>query len=754
MNPFRFSFLREKAGVPNFDPAFGMPFPMAFLESSADAFAAMRIKPGINHPWVYASITTIIDSYVQCPLRLKKKGAKQGDELIDTHQVLDLLADPNPHMNGTNFLEMIVWALTIPSTMTAGGQCFIFGGDGENFRKGQIPEELWLQGDGGVKAILTNQKILFNWELNYTPGVSPYDYGREFRLDPQQVLRVNYFNPYNHLAGVSPVYPLRGPISMDADALAMNAARMRNGGQARGAYTSKKPMTAPQMEEFKANIKKYTEGVENSGKDRYLPWEMEYTPFTMSAEDMAYMETLGWDGDSIRAALKVSKFALQQYEDLNYATAKEAKRQLFDQAILPMHNRIMQHLNQGWLAYVDGGKYELTVDLSGVTALADDMDARYKRAQILTEIGVPPMIALKMQMIPTDDLKSFDWLMENQSAAAALKGNPADANGDPAASDKPPKPAKADPDPKPAGKGYKVRAVLSEEERAALSAAFVKGVFTPGETVMGVAIRRFFNEQRNRALDLVDAWAKKNGKKAVKAAGDEEDASPASPFEAIHLEPVVQALTLDMTAENMRLAVAMKPHYASQAQRAAKASKDRIEQVLRHPVEIEIQAQTEQWIRNRLQFISTVNRTTFKGVEDTLAQIIAQANADELSVEDTAKQIKAGLSDVYDGRKNNAMTIARTETGAVTGFINRASGLAAGMQTHGWLVMDDEKLRDTHRECGHEGMIPIAQPFSNGLMYPSENKVGTNPVTGKSYAEEVINCRCTETFGMLEAVGA
>ncbi len=747
MNPFRFSFLREKAGFPNFNPGFASGPSFADLLQGGDYYSAMRTRPGINHPWVYAAITTIIDSYVQCPLRLKKKGAKQGDELIDAHKILSLLAAPNPHMSGTNFLEMIVWALSLPSTMTPGGQCFLFGGDGENFRKGQIPEELWLQGDGGVNTLLNDQKILQQWEFNYTPGVSGYDYGQAYRLDPQAVLRVNYFNPYNHLGGVAPVYPIRSSISMDADALAMNAARIRNGGQARGVFTAKKAMTAPQLSEFKENIKKFTEGVENNGKNWVLPWEMSYDQMTMSAEDMAYMETLGWDADTMRAALKVSKFAMQQYEDLNYATAKEAKRQLFEQAILPMHARIMQALNQNWLAFVEGGRYELTVDLSGVTALADDMDARYKRAQILVEMGIPPVIALKMQMIPTDDLKAFKWLMENQSATAALQALPIDAG----AGDKPPK---EKPKPKPGEKGYTIRAVLTEEERAAFAATFIKSVFTPGETAMGVGVRRFFNDQRNRVLDLVDEWAKaRAGRKGVRKAEGDEDA-PASPFEVFPLDPIISALTPDMTAEDVRLGAMMKPHYASQAQRAAKASKDRIEEVLRHPVEIEIQAQTESWIRTRLRSLSRVNRTTFKGVEDALAEVIAQANAEELSVEDTAKRIKSGLTDVYDGRKNSAMTIARTETGAVTGFINRASGVAAGMQTHGWLVMDDEKLRDTHRECGHEGMIPMATPFANGLMYPSESKIGINPETGKSWAEEVINCRCTEVFGMMEMAGA
>lgn len=737
MNPFQKSFsgaMVSKAGVPNFDPIFSSGYPYAMFDGNA--YAAMKARPGINHPWVYAAISTIISSYVQCPFRLKNKRAKDGEELIDDHPILKLLAAPNPHMQGANFLEMIVWALDLPVMSAPGGQCFIWG-DGANFRKGQIPDELWLQADGGIKPILNQQKILQEWEFSYVSGVSPYDYGQGMRLELQEVIRINYFNPHNNLGGVSPVYPIRTSIANDAGALEMNAARIANGGSARGVYSAKKPMSPAQMEEFKANIKKYTEGPENNGKDRYLPWEMQYDQLTMSAEDMDYMGQLGWDQDTIRAALKVSKFALQQYEDLNYATAKEAKRQLFDQAILPMNNMIMEHFNQSWLQYVGKGDLVLCVDVSNVTALHDDMDARFKRSQILVEMGIPPLIALKMNKIPTDDLKSFKWLMENQSAAAALQAKPADANGDPKPKDKPPV----------KGKGYRIKAILTEEERSAKSADFIKGVFSPGEMALAVSVRRFFNDQRNRNLDLVDAWAKANKSKAVtKAEGDDQEDTPDHIYP---MEPTLAALTLDPVVEHVRLAAMMRPYYDSQAKRAAEGAKAQIEAVTRHPVEIQIQAATEDFIRRRLHELSEVNRTTFKGVEDDLAAVIARANADELSVADTAKAIREGLQDTYEGRKRDSNTIARTETATITAFVTHASGISAKMETHGWLRTDDEKTRDSHIHCGEEGMIPMGEKFSNGLEYPSESKTGTNPLTGKSWASEVINCRCTEIFGLL-----
>ncbi len=707
-NPYRHSFLKATGAYSNLDQWFslGQMAPGAY----GDAYQAMKARPGTSHPWIYAAISTIVESYVQCPLALKRKGDKKGADLITDHPILDLLKSPNPHMSGTNFLECIVWCLDLATRRTPGGQCFIWG-DGANFRKGQIPGELWLQNDQNVRPVLNDQKILSAWRFDYDADCSPYDYGQNMVMDLQEVIRVNYFNPYKNLLGVAPGYAIRSGIDMDADAQELNSAMIRNGGQARGVYTAKKPLTPDQMNDFKANLAKYNAGKENAGKDRFLPWEMEYNQLTITPEDMQYLESMGWNRDTVMAAFKVSKFALQQYEDINYATAKEAKRQLFDQAILPMHNRIMQELNQAWIQYIGKGDLLLTVDLSGVTALQDDLDARWKRAQIAVDMGIPPVIALKMHGIDTEDLKAFKWLMENQSASAALAG-PVDANGEPK---KPAKPA----EPKPPGKAYRFKMLTAEEKRT-LCDGYITKVLDPGEAPLNMTLRHFIAKQRNRNLDLVDAWASKH----TKAEGDNL--------------PQVEDFMLDAKRENLLWAAAMHPHYDSQAQRAKGHAQIMVDRIRESVVQIDVQESVQAFLTRRLKWASEeTNRTTFRGVEAALAETIAKAINAELSNEDTAKAIRESMKEVYGGRERDTIRIARTETGVVSGYVQHAVGQAAGMERHAWLATDDEKTRPTHEHADAEGPIPFNQKFSNGLDHPGDP---TAP------AKEVILCRCTELF--------
>lgn len=717
-NPFRKSFLpvvKDISGTGRYaslDAFFGAGIPASWL--GGNLFDLMRTKPGANHPWVYAAITTMLDAYVQCPLRMRNKNDPKG-ELIDEHPVLKLLSAPNPHMSGTNFLEVIVWALDLTTPRTQGGQCFLWG-DECNFRKGQIPGELWLQNDMGVKPILNDQDILQAWELNFIKGSSPYNYGQNMRLELQEVIRVNNLNPYNLLMGLAPGQAVRVGVDQDASAAELNGAMITNGGQSKGVYTAKKPMTEKQLLEFKASLDKFYSGASNAGKDKYLPWEMDYNPLTISPKDMEYSELRNSSMEQIIAAHKVSKFAVQKYEDLNYATAKEAKRQLFEQGIIPINSRIMQEINQAWISNIGKGDLELCVDMSGVAALQDDMDARWKRAQIAVEMGIPPMAALKMNDIQTDDLRAFKWLMENQGPTAALPAAPVDANN---------------PEKKPAtpGKFYNIKAKLTADEKRAVCNEYISKVFDPAEKPMDAGVKFFLNKQRNRQLDKVDAWYAAHPQKPAKAMGKADEGEPEYPD--------VSDLMLRAKTENALLAAMMYPHYQAVTRFSEEYAIAKIEAVRMHPVQIDIKGATETFLQKRLRSLSEVNNTTFKGVEDKLAAVLADARANEFSNQETAKAIRESIQETYAGRVSDSMRIARTETGVVSGFVQFQAGVDAGMERKGWLDTEDEKTRATHVAAHDEGPIPFDQPFSNGLQHPGDPA---------GAAKEVIRCRCAIQF--------
>lgn len=697
-NPF--AYAKKTATVPQLDPTFASVFPQSFF--AGNPFAQMNARPGTNHMWMYAAITTIINNYIQCPLRLYDVRDKKKT-LIETHPILDLLRRPNPHMSGTNFLEAICWNLLLPTSRTPGGQAFVWGGWGENFHKGQIPEELWVDTDAGCRAIVTEQLILKEWEFTYHQ-TAPYNYGT-MKLDRGQVIRINHFNPYNHLGGVAPGFPLRVSVEQDSKAQMYNSQFLNNFASIRGVFTSKEPLNSKKLQEFKENWDKYYKGAANAGENGVLPYGMDFKELSLTHQDFQFLEQLGWNREAVISVYGLSKFALGLYEDLNYATAKVAKQQLFDNAIKPLDSLIMQELNQGWIEHVGNKQLRICADFSDVAALRDDLDAKYKRAQIAVEMGIPPMFALKMNDISTEDLEGqkLPWLLENASANAAFRET---LNGD----NPEKKPKKDEKDKVSFGL---VRKDMTPEEMRAVADSYIDTVLDPGEEAMLPDIRRYLTSQRNRVLDMVDEW-KASGKKLTEVTA------------ADFMPPRMR--------EDILLRAMMLRHYKAQAARADKSAQAMIAGARKKDITATSEpVAVRDWIAARLRFISEVNQTTFDGLEKEVAETLARSVTEELSVLDAAKALKADMESVFEVRLSHAKTIARTETGSVTSYVQWNAMKDAGFTAKRWLTARDEKVRKTHIEAEANGVIPFDNEFGNGLKYPLQ--------TGAP-ASECVNCRC------------
>lgn len=125
-------------------------------------------------------------------------------------------------------------------------------------------------------------------------------------------------------------------------------------------------------------------------------------------------------------------------------------------------------------------------------------------------------------------------------------------------------------------------------------------------------------------------------------------------------------------------------------------------------------------------------------IDDTTRVRLAAALRAVLEDSGTYTEAAAAVHDVFDGRRANADTIARTE---MVGAYN-ASSLEAARQSgvvtgKDWMSAEDELVRETHKACESQGVIGLDDRFSNGLLFPGDPD---------GDAGEVCNCRCTLKF--------
>ena len=686
--------------VPNFDPYFLYTPLLAGLGGNS-----VQVYPGMFHATVYACCTAIIDPYKMLKHVLMRVDMN-GDEIpnqdpIENHEVLRLMAKPNPHLSGTNFFEAIWWALLLQTKRTPGGQAFVVSSTPCNFRKGQIPDDLWVFTDEYVTPLRDSVGVLSGWKVQWAGDSRSIS--QEYALE--EVIRINLFNPYDNLKGISPSAAASVQIGQDSKAMEFNSRFMEKMGSMGGVFSPKTPLTTEQINQYKALIAEIYSGPQNAGKPLFLNADLSYQQTQMSHVDMAFVDQAKMNTDKILNAFRVNKYVLGSFEEINYAIAKEAKRQIWENAILPRAEVIWQELNESWIRFIGPRNLRIKADISKVEALKEDRSQKIDDASKLVDLGLPPSAAFEFVELPIDTT-AYPWMQEDRSMAGQFSSTYGGSPKDPKEEGKPEEP-----------KGKAVRVVVTKDERANLSKWYTEKLFVPGEKAFVPAVNRFLSGQRNRFLDLLDAELKR--------------------AESIH-DLKADAFLLDDSDELKQIISSFGPFLFDQAKRSLFQAQREIagKKIILNADSNE--GDVKVWLKGRLLKLSEINDTTFEGVEEEVSDILSQGIGANKTIAEIKKELKAGVQRYFDvTRRGSAMTIARTEIATVTSTVRFETFKNTGIQRHEWVSSHDAKVRDTHKhEDGH--VVEIGAHFPDtGLLHPCDP---AGP------PEEIINCRCVDVL--------
>lgn len=681
------SWTGKVAGVPNFQPMFWGSSNYSHGNTYPNL---VQQQPGRYHSWVYSACTAIIQPLIDLPVVMYRK--ENEEDLIEEHPILDLMRKPNPFMSGTNFYEAIAWNLLLTTLRTPGGQAFVVGENPTNFRKGEIPKELYVFSDDVMTPRLDANGILNGWTL----GIG----NSTMVLDLEQVIRINFFNKYDWKLGLSPLSAAIIEVDQDAKAKEFNSRFLENNASPGGMVSL--DGAPPGQEIWKAiqtQFKEQYTGYQNAGKTLFMPWMLKFDQFARSHLDFAYMEQLGWNRDAILAAYRVNKWSVGISEDLNYATAKEATRQLMERAVLPLARTMFTALNENWIRYIDKRNLRIKLDLSEAQALKEDRSVKVKDAGLLIDQGLPPAAAYDFVGLDIDT-NPFPWLKEDRSMAGQFSQQlAADKES---AEEKPPK------DEKPPKEPKKSLVIVTKDERDRLSKSYIEKLFAPGEKEALPVITRYFTSQRNamqaHAKEVLSGLTSLNG-----------------------FDP--KALLLERKEEDGGLIRAFQPVFMAQTKRTLRQMRQEMKALSLDATEEEIR----DFLKFRLLALSEINSTTFAGVEKQLADLITSGIDQSLTMPELGKAINDGIFDVYQGRLKHTGMIARTETATVTNGVRFEVFQSNSIEKQEWLTAKDGRVRDSHvAEDGN--IVPVGEIFpETGLKHPNDPN---------GPAHEVIGCRC------------
>jgi SPP1 gp7 family putative phage head morphogenesis protein len=131
-------------------------------------------------------------------------------------------------------------------------------------------------------------------------------------------------------------------------------------------------------------------------------------------------------------------------------------------------------------------------------------------------------------------------------------------------------------------------------------------------------------------------------------------------------------------------------------------------------------------IQNRAaKMVTQIDDTT----RTKLADLLTDLSREGASFDDLVKAVRQ----VFDGRRNNAATIARTETAWAYNLASTEAWKEAGVDYTSWLTVGDDVVRDSCREAEAAGVLKMGEMFPNGCAFPGD------PM---GEAGATINCRC------------
>lgn len=292
----------------------------------------------------------------------------EGDREWSEHDLLALLAKPNPGQPGREFFEMLFGFLLVA------GNAYV-----EKVDLDGRPRELYALRPDRVKAIASAN----GWPEAFEYSVN----GQSVRLPRDNVLHLKLFNPLNDHYGMSPLEAAQRSIDTHNAAASWNKAMLDNSARPSGAlvYTAGDgQLTAEQFERLKRELETSYQGASNSGRPMVLEGGLDWKEMGFSPKDMEFIEAKNGAAREIALAFGVPPMLLGIPGDNTFANYAEANRSFWRQTVLPLAGRMAEALS----GFLGQGRWRLTHDLDQAEALSADREAlwaRLEKASFLTD---------------------------------------------------------------------------------------------------------------------------------------------------------------------------------------------------------------------------------------------------------------------------------------------------------------------------------------------------------------------------------
>ncbi|NLO90849.1 MAG: phage portal protein [Elusimicrobia bacterium] len=319
--------------------------------------------------WVYACVSMIAQTLSGAGFILKDGRGRQ----VEKHPALDLLYKPNPLMSGRDLLQWIAGSLELT------GNAFLL----KDARAGQRPTELFplmahlveiLPGDDAARPVRG---------YKYRAG------GRTAVYQPEDVVHIKYFNPFDVFYGLPPLAAARHCADTLSAAERYNRSFFDNSANVSGVLTADGRLDDATRARIMHAWQDCHRGESNAHKVALLEGGLKWQATGMSQRDMDFISGIKLNREAVLAVFHVPPALVGVYDHAPQFNTKEQQRIFWQGAIIPKLTLVLDALSN--LLLPDFGDKDLWLepDLSQVSALLEDEEGRSRAAKNYFDMGFP-----------------------------------------------------------------------------------------------------------------------------------------------------------------------------------------------------------------------------------------------------------------------------------------------------------------------------------------------------------------------------
>ncbi len=284
-------------------------------------------------------------------------------ELQDT-ELHKLLERPNPSQSYNSWItELIAFG-----KLTGNRYIYGIGPDtGANVGKYTelyvMPSQIMEIVSGGIMKPVSKYKI---------------EYNGTFEIPAEEICHIKDFNPYydgtgSHLYGQSPLRAGLRSLTTNNEAVQTGVKYLQNQ-TARGLLMSDEgDINEVQAQQLKDKFRKQFQGSDNAGDVIITPKKLSWVNFGLNAADVSLIEQYNASIKDLCNIYNVPVQLLNNTDSSSYNNMKEAKKALYQNAVIPELLKIKDELNR-WLAPKYGDKLCIEFDFSVIPELQEETD--------------------------------------------------------------------------------------------------------------------------------------------------------------------------------------------------------------------------------------------------------------------------------------------------------------------------------------------------------------------------------------------